>query len=126
MNDEIFDMTNIDTRNYTSNIFQIDMNLKYFYFNDVIIYNQLNAIKFIIVLIDEYQNLFRNNNITIDISKKMSINLKSNVVFKSIKIYLFEQKNRKVIDIIFDKLYVQNKMHFTFQFTSYNYSMFVV
>ena len=69
-NDDIFDMTNIDTTNHTSNISQIDMNLKYFCFNDVIIYDQWNAIKSIIVLIDEYQDLFPDNDITIDISKK--------------------------------------------------------
>ena len=42
----------------------------------------------------------------------MLINLKSKTKFKSIKIYSLKQRNQKIIDKIFDKLYVQNKMYY--------------
>ena len=42
--------------------------------------------------------------------KWMLISLKSNIVFKIIKIYSVGQKKKKIIDIIFDKLYEQEKI----------------
>ena len=40
----------------------------------------------------------------------MFINLKIDVIIKSIKIYLLNYKNKKIINQIFDKLHKQNKM----------------
>lgn len=48
-------------------ILQIDTNLKHVCSNNVIIYNQLEIIKTIIILIVEYQNLFVDKNIIVDI-----------------------------------------------------------
>ena len=56
----------------------------------------------------------------------MFINLKAKIIFKSIKIYSLKQKNRKIIDIIFNKLHSQNKMHYIIQSTSFNYFVFVM
>ena len=41
----------------------------------------------------------------------MFINLKSNIVFKINKIYSLNIKNRKFIDVTFDKFYKQKKLH---------------
>ena len=56
----------------------------------------------------------------------MSIIFKSNVVFKSTKIYSFDHKNKKLVDKIFDKLHEQDKMRYITQSTSFNYSIFVI
>ena len=111
-----------------SSISRIDANLKHVYSNDVIIYDQSKTIETISTLIVEYQNLFIDKNIINDIleQKWMLINFKFNVVIKSIKIYSLNQRNREIVDITFDKLHAQKKMHFINQFTSFNYSIFVV
>ena len=79
-------------------------------------------------MINEYQNLFvdkKNYNKYIK-KKKMFINFKLKVKVKLIKIYLLKQRDRKIINKIFDKLHAQNKIHFIFQFTFFNYLIFVV
>ena len=43
----------------------------------------------------------------------MLINFKLKAETKSTKIYLLRQRNRKIINKTFDKLYAQNKMYFT-------------
>ena len=107
---------------------KLNFNLKFIYSNDIIIYNKSNAIYSLATLIDEYQNLFIDKNITINISKAkwMSVNLKSNVVTKSTKIYFLKQKNRDVMNVIFNKLHAQDKLHYIIQSTLYSYSIFVV
>ena len=56
----------------------------------------------------------------------MFINLKFEIEIKSTKIYLLKQRNRKIINKTFDKLHAQSKIHFTFQFMFFSYSIFVV
>ena len=56
----------------------------------------------------------------------MSINLKKDAISKSYKIYSIEQKNREVINEIFNKLQAQEKLHYTTQSTLYSYSVFVI
>ena len=56
----------------------------------------------------------------------MSIPLKPDVIFKLFKVYPIEQKNRKVIDITFDKLHEQGKMTWSTQPTPYSYLVFVI
>ena len=72
--------------------------------------------------------MFIDQEITIDISEnqKMLINLKSDVTIKLFKIYLFDQKDKKIVNITFDKLHAQNKMHYITQFIQFNYFMFIV
>ena len=41
----------------------------------------------------------------------MSIKLKFEVVFKFNKMYSLKAKNRNCIDVIFDKLHQQDKLH---------------
>ena len=108
-------------------IFQVDSALKYVYFNNVIVYNSSKTIIFITILINEYQNFFVDKKTTIDISKKkMFINLKTNAITKSTKIYSFEYKNKKIINKTFNKLHKQKKMRYITQLILFNYLMFVV
>ena len=106
----------------------IDLSLKYICVNEVIIYNQSIAVAIIHFIVDEYQNLFIDQKTTIDISKNqwMFINLKSDVTIKSFKIYSLDQKDKKIVDITFDKLHTQDKMHYIIQFIQFNYFVFVV
>ena len=79
-------------------------------------------------LVNNYQNIFRDSDSTVDISENewMSINLKFEAVSKFNKVYSLEVKNRNFIDAIFDKLHQQDKLHWTIQSTAFSYSAFVV
>ena len=105
---------------------QIDFNLKHVLFNDVIVYE---AKMFeLINLMNSYQNIFRNFDSIVDIFEKkwMSINLKTDAMFKFNKMYLLNVKNCNFIDVIFDKLHQQDKLHWTIQSIAFNYSIFIV
>ena len=92
----------------------INLNLKYICINEVIIYDQSIAVAILYFIIDEYQNMFIDQKITINISENqwMFINLKSNVMIKPFKIYSLDQKDRKIVNITFNKLHAQDKMHY--------------
>ena len=78
----------------------------------------------------DYSNIWKN----IDFAKLfqknwMRISLKSNwkqKIFDKIKIYSLNKKNRKFVDEIFDKLHEFDKLNWTNEFISFNYSMFCV
>ena len=110
----------------TSTISQINLKLKHVFSNDVIIYD-LDVID-IINLIENFQNVFHDVEITVNISKKkwMSINLKSNVILKINKIYSLNNKNKKFMNVIFDKFHEQKKLHWIVQSIEFNYSTFVI
>lgn len=61
-------------------------------------------------------------------SVHMSIFLKFNWAdnHKINRVYSFEIKNQKFVNEIFDKFYDQNKMNWFNQFTSFDYSVFVI
>ena len=105
---------------------QIDFNLKHVLLNDVIMY-EIEIFK-LINLMNSYQNIFRDFDFIVNIFENewMFINFKFKIVFKFNKIYFLKIKNRNFIDVIFDKLHQQNKLHWTIQFISFNYSIFVV
>ena len=65
---------------------------------------------------------------TIDIfeEKWMFINLKSDVISKSNKVYSLKFKNKTVLNDTFDKLHAQEKLHWSIQSTSFSYSAFVI
>ena len=105
---------------------QIDFILKHVLFNDVTMYE--TEIFELINLINNYQNKFRDFDFIVNIFENewMFINFKFETVFKFNKMYFLKVKNRNFIDVIFDKLHQQNKLHWTIQFISFNYSIFVV
>ena len=107
-------------------ISQIDFNLKHVLFSDVTVYE--TEISELANLMNSYQNIFQDSDSIVDISEKkwMSINLKIDAVSKSNKMYFLDVKDRSFIDAIFDKLHQQNKLHWTIQSISFNYSAFVV
>ena len=105
---------------------QIDPNLKHVLLNDVTVYE---AEMFGLTnLVNNYQNIFRDFDFIVNIFEDewMSINFKFEAVFKFNKMYFLKVKNRSFIDVTFDKLHQQNKLHWTIQFISFNYSVFVV
>ena len=105
---------------------QIDSTLKHVLSNDVTMYE---AKMFeLINLMNSYQNIFRDFDFIVNIFEDewMLINFKSEIVFKFNKMYSLKIKNRNFIDATFDKLHQQNKLHWTIQSISFNYSIFVV
>ena len=56
----------------------------------------------------------------------MSIEIIFELKIERTKMYSFEFVDRKFVDEIFDKLYVQNKMKYIFQFIAHDYSIFVI
>ena len=109
-----------------STVSQINSSLKHVLFSDVIAYE---AEMFELAnLMNSYQNIFRDSDSTVNISEEkwMSIKLKSEAVSKFNKMYSLEVKNRSFIDVTFDKLHQQDKLHWTIQSISFSYSAFVV
>ena len=56
----------------------------------------------------------------------MSIEFKSNIKIETTKIYFFDFANRKFVDEIFDKSYVQNRIKYINQFISHDYFVFAI
>ena len=56
----------------------------------------------------------------------MSINLKFDVNVKLVKMYLIDFKNRKIINKIFDKMHVDDKMTWFIQLIIFNFFIFVI
>ena len=105
---------------------QIDSSLKHVLFNDVIVY-EVEMFE-LINLMNNYQNIFRDFDFIVNIFENewMFINFKFETVFKFNKMYFLKVKNRNFIDVIFDKLHQQNKLHWIVQSISFSYSAFVV
>ena len=109
-----------------STVSQIDSSLEHVLFSDVIVYE---AEMFELAnLMNSYQNIFQNFDFIVNIleEKWMFINFKSETASKLNKMYSLEVKDRSFIDAIFDKLHQQSKLHWTIQFISFSYSVFVV
>ena len=104
---------------------QIDFNLKHVLSNDVTMYE---AEMFELFLVNNYQNIFRDFDFIVNIFENewMFVNFKFEVVFKFNKMYFIEVKNRNFIDVTFDKLHQQDKLHWIVQSISFSYSVFVV
>ena len=105
---------------------QIDSTLKHVLSNDVTMYE--TEMFELTNLVNNYQNIFRDSDFTVNIFENewMLINFKFETVSKLNKVYFLKVKNRNFIDATFDKLHQQNKLHWTIQFISFNYSAFVV
>ena len=56
----------------------------------------------------------------------MSIEIKSNVKIETTKMYSLNLVDRKLVDETFDKLHAQERMKYTSQFTSHDYSIFAI
>ena len=109
-------------------VFTINIDQKYITSIDIIVYD----IKFFVVVLTEMIEFYFNFRTKYDFivnllsNEWMFINLQSNVIVQSFKIYSINQANKNFIDKKFDKLQIQNKLKFIIQFTSYSYSMFVI
>ena len=95
---------------------QIDSILKHVLSSDVTMYE--TEMFELINLVNSYQNIFRDFDFIVNIFENewMFINFKFEIVLKFNKVYSLEIKNRNFIDVIFDKLHQQNKLHWTIQF----------
>ena len=93
-------------------VIQIDLNLEHIIFNDIIIYDISKIIIQIVFVIDEFFEIWKNQGAIVKIfeKKQMFIFFKSNVAFKSFRVYFVNQKNKNVINKTFNKLYDQGKM----------------
>ena len=114
----------------SSSIVTFNSILKHVLLNDVIIYDESNVTAQIVDVTNVYSIIWNDQNTIVDIFEKqwMLVTLKSNVVdsLKSIRVYSIDSKNRIVINAIFDKMHKKNKMTWVTQFTSFNFSIFVI
>ena len=106
----------------------IDFQLKIVLFNDIIVYEFSNVATQLTTVIDEFPIIWNDQSTTVDISKEqwMSINLKFDVSVKSAKVYSISAKNRKIIDKIFDKMHVDDKMIWFTQSIAFSFFIFVI
>ena len=107
----------------------IDLQLELILSNDIIVYDSsTNAVK-LVAVVNEFFQIWDDQNIIVKMLEIewMSIDFKSKAKsLKSIKVYFVDSKKRTIIDIIFDKMHVDDKMIWINQSTSFNFSMFVI
>ena len=79
-------------------------------------------------VINNYLNLWNNNDfiVKIIVNEWMSIEIIFEFKIETTKMYFFDFVDRKFVDEIFDKLYVQSKMKYIFQFIVHDYSIFAI
>ncbi len=97
---------------------------------DVIVYENESEKQKFDKLINEFSQIWKNEEF-IDVLKKqwMRFSLKKSWQDKMIvktKIYSLKTDDRKVINDIFNRLQTQNRLKFTIETTSFNYSVFVM
>ena len=97
-------------------------------FMKIIIYDIESIRKQLIAITKRYLLLWQNIKKTVDIFKKkwMSIILKSNVKIDAAKVYFLKFVDRKFLDKKFNKLHDQNRMKYTLQSISFDWSIFVM
>ena len=105
------------------------VNLKQTIFNDIIIYEETSFVRTqIINVVVIYFNIWHDNDTIVCVFSKewMLINIQLDAKIEIVKIYSLNSIDRKIVNEIFDKLYVQERMKYTTQSTLYKYSIFVV
>ena len=77
---------------------------------------------------DNYSNLWNDNDFIVKISANewMSIEIIFESKIEATKMYSFDLVDRKLVDEVFDKLHVQNRMKYTSQFIIHDYSIFAI
>ena len=95
-----------------TSVTQIDLNLEHIMFNGIIIYDISEVTTQITSVIDEFSEIWKDQDVTVNISKEewMFIFFKSDAAFKPSRVYLVNQKDKNVIDETFNKLHDQGKM----------------
>ena len=109
--------------------FHIDSQLESILSNDITVYDSSTNVVKLIAIVNEFSQIWNDQDIIVNVFEIewMSIDFKSKAKsLKSIKIYLVDFKKRTIIDIIFDKMHVDDKMIWINQSTSFNFSMFVI
>ena len=97
-------------------------------FSKIIIYYDFEIRDKFVNVINNYSNLWNDNKfiVKIFVNKWMSIEIIFEFKIETTKMYFFDFVDRKFVDEIFDKLHVQNKMKYTFQFIAHDYSIFAI
>ena len=96
--------------------------------NDITIYDNVSTYDRFFVVANAYFDIWRDSENIVNISKKnwMSISTITETKSNAFKVYFLESENRTIIDKEFDRLHVENKMNWIIEFTSYDYSCFVI
>ena len=107
----------------------IDSQLESILSNDIIVYDSSTNVVKLIAIVNEFLQIWNDQDIIVNVFEIewMFIDFKSKAKsLKSIKVYFVNFKKRTIIDIIFDKMHVDDKMIWINQSTSFSFSMFVV
>ena len=97
--------------------------------NEIIIYEISNIVNQFEILINEFSLLWDDYENAVNISKHrwMQVSLKFDIkMFTTVKVYFLESKNCEVVNKILNKLHSQEKLFWTENHTSSEYSVFVV
>ena len=107
----------------------IDSQLKSILSNDIIVYDSSTNVVKLIAIVNQFSQIWNDQDIIVNMFEIewIFIDFKSKAEsLKSAKIYFVDLKKRTIIDIIFDKMHVDDKMIWINQLTSFNFSMFVI
>jgi hypothetical protein len=96
--------------------------------NEIIVHDDKEAIDRIATIINEYLDVWKNISEIVNVLEKrwMKIKIISRTNSKVCRVYKLEIENQTIIDKKFDVLHFSRKMKWTFEFTLYAYSIFVV
>ena len=119
----IIDVVDFDEKSFANNSFEVILS------NDVTIH-QSDVTQSFVNIIDEFLALWKNIDF-VELSQDnwMRISLKfdwESRVISKIKIYSLDQRDRNLVDKTFDELHEKDRLSWTTDSTSFNYSTFVV
>ena len=97
-------------------------------FIDITIYDDFLTRNKLTEVASNYLELWHDDDFIVRISSEewMSIDIIFDFKIETIKMYSLSSTNRKLIDEIFDKLYVQDRMKYTSQFIFHDYFVFAI
>ena len=116
--------------NFLSSFYHVDENQfsKQSLFSKITIYDDFKTRDKFFNVIDNYSDLWNDNDFIVKISANewMSIEIISEFKIETTKMYFLDFVDRKLIDEVFDKLHAQNKIKYIFQFIVHDYLIFAI
>ena len=122
-----FDFSNF-AANFLSFAYQMNQFSKQILLSKITIYDDFNVRDKLVNVIDNYSNLWNDNEfiVKISVNEWMSIEIIFESKIETTKVYSLDFVDRKLVDEVFDKLHAQNKMKYIFQLIAHDYSIFAI
>ena len=126
--DSAFTTSQIDSEVSSTSLIIVDTTIEIVMSNEIIVYEDLSAYNRLFTIAEAYSSIWRDNDDTVNVSEEdwMFISILLKAKSDASKIYSLSPEDKKVVDQKFDRLHSEEKMSWTKQLTSYEYSVFVM